>query len=227
MKKNRLTSKQFKSAIVLLSLVLGYTISFSQNTYEKGYYVTNTSDTIRGYIDIRESMGNPLQLKFKKQQDQSNQQTLSVNEVASFLLENFAIYERFFVSLSMNDIRMGRSESLVETPSRKDTVFLKLLSKGKFLSLYSFRDDLKERFYIMPSNETIPVELIYEIKRILNGGKRIQETYKQQLYTEAAKAGRLTEDLQWKLKKARCDAHSLTNLVFYINESTESPAIKS
>lgn len=212
-----------KNIIVALLVLPIHSISFSQNTYHKGYYITNTSDTIQGYIGVKELTRNPSQFKFKKQ-DQNDSQTLGLHEVAGFSIENYVIYKRFFVSLTMNDVRLG-NESVLRKLPRNDTVFLKLLSKGKFLSLYSFIDELKARYYVMPVDDHVPEEMIYEIEKNPKGGTRIRETYKQQLYTLAAKTGRLSKDLEWKLKNASYTTRSLTNVVNFINGSTDSNAV--
>ena len=214
-----------KNILVTLSLILIYSISFSQDNYQKGFYIDNELDTIQGYIGVKEWGRNPWQFGFKKQLEQNEPQIIELYKVRSFSIQDYVIYQRFFVSISMNDVRLSRRESVLRKLPQRDTVFLKLLSKGKFLSLFSFNDELKERFYVMPADEHNPEELIYELEKTQSGGTRIREIFKQQLYTLAAKAGRLSEGLDWKLKNASYTRKSLIIIANSINGSGESNAV--
>lgn len=215
-----------KYILVFIVLQISCCISYSQDSYQKGFYVDTKGDTVRGFILEKEWDKNPLEFTFKKQLDQIEGQKIRSSEASSFSVDDGAIFQSHFVAISMNDVNLNRTSPL-KPDAKIDTVFLKMLGNGNYLSLYYHKDGLKERFFIKEINESTPQELIYEIEKLPNGNKRLRETYKQQLYTMAAKAGKLTPEFERKLKQAPYGIKSLTGIVNIINGNTDKIANSS
>ena len=198
--------------------------SFAQSNWQKGYYVSSGSDTVRGFIDHKEWVRNPSSFSFKKTLDQKDEKTLHLKEVRYFEVTDWVAYKKYFVSISMNDSQLGTSGS--QHPSRNDTVFLQLVQTGDIATLYRYKDDLKERYYLQGPSDPSPSELLYSIETTSDGVSRVVEKYKGQLFTFAAKAGKLNSDLEWRIKKTSYGAESLSGIVSRIN-GTENIKVKT
>ncbi|NRF39895.1 outer membrane beta-barrel protein [Pedobacter foliorum] len=147
-----------KRSLLALFWVLPF-LSVAQSNFQKGYVVTNSKDTLRGYIDYKESALNPSSIKFKDNPE-SKPRTLTIDECTAYSIDSLEKYERYIVSVStsreeLSNILVGRDSSF-----RIDTVLLKVLNRGKNVTLFSYKDDIKKRYYIMDKNEVKPVELV-------------------------------------------------------------------
>ncbi len=141
---------------------------FSQTNYQKGFIVSNSGDTTRGFINYKEWGKNPEHISFKTSDD-ADRHNFSVADLAAFGLEGMAAYERWTVSISLDDNRLEHLNESVDTSRVTKPVFLKVIEKGGDVSLFSYRDDLKERFYLYSSSFACPKEL--EIHFYLSDGK--------------------------------------------------------
>jgi hypothetical protein len=63
------------------------------------------------------------------------------------------------VSLSQAPTRISSLKEGLDTTAKRGTVFLKLLQEGKNLSLYTYTDEIKERFYLLNKKSKEPYEL--------------------------------------------------------------------
>lgn len=147
-----------KYALFTLLWVLPF-LSVAQSNFQKGYIVTNSKDTLRGYIDYKESILNPSSIKFKDNSE-SKPRTFTIEECAAYAIDSLENYERYIVSVStsreeLSNVSVGRDSSF-----RIDTVLLKVLNRGKNITLFSYKDDIKKRYYIIDKNEVKPVELV-------------------------------------------------------------------
>ena len=118
----------------------------AQNNPKPGYRVTLEGDTIKGYVDYREWDNNPTSFKFKTGPD-SKYQTYSMANTSTFAINKLEYFEKKAVSVSMNKVQLSDLSNAVDTSKTTDTVFLKILAKGKNINLYSYTDQLKTRYY--------------------------------------------------------------------------------
>jgi hypothetical protein len=170
-----------KYALFTLLWVLPF-LSVAQSNFQKGYVVTNSKDTLRGYIDYKESAFNPSSIKFKDNSE-SKSHTFTVEECAAYAIDSLEKYERYIVSVStsreeLSNLSVGRDSSF-----RIDTVLLKVLNRGKNIALFSYKDDIKKRFYILDKNEVKPVELVrnFYLKPEQTGNMLTENIYIRQL----------------------------------------------
>lgn len=147
-----------KRSLLALLWVLPF-LSIAQSNFQKGYVVTNSKDTLRGYIDYKESAFNPSSVKFKNNFE-SKPRTFTVEECAAYAIDSLEKYERYVISVSTSRVELSNLSAGRDSSFRIDTVFLKVLNRGKNIALFSYKDDIKKRFYIMDKNEVKPVELI-------------------------------------------------------------------
>jgi hypothetical protein len=182
-------------------LVLYPFFSSAQTNYKPGYVVTLKGDTLHGFIDYRVWDTNPNFISFKQAATDVKIQKLSTEEIGFFSVDNLESYRKYSGRISMdqtdpNHIINGRDSSF-----RTADVFLKILQKGKRLTLFEYSDDIKSRFYIAENPAGLPYELDYKTYNNSDAentsGKTVTEsTYMRQLYAIALKNGLLTDALQ-------------------------------
>ena len=147
--------KRFLMAILMACPVFG----FAQSNYQKGYVVIKSNDTLKGYVDFKERRKNPVTVDFKTTLS-SNRQIFTLANCSAYGVDGQESYQRFAVNISLSQTDIARLSIGPDLSFKRDTVFLKVLQAGKSLSLFSYTDELKTRFYIMPADSLEPAELI-------------------------------------------------------------------
>ncbi|HEX8021508.1 hypothetical protein [Mucilaginibacter sp.] len=134
----------------------------AQTNYKQGYVVTNNGETINGFINYKEWYSTPNSISFKKTLD-DKVQTYHPMDISYFEISGIEIYQSARVAISMGktDIQTVRNE--IDTASKTDQIFLKIIQKGTNVSLLSYTDAIKTRFYVA-DNKTggAPQELKYQ-----------------------------------------------------------------
>lgn len=197
-------------------------VAYAQENYQPSYYLNNQRDTVKGYIDYQEWLRNPSSFQFKKDINQSDPETLDKRQFIYISIANEVVYERAYVAISQNEVRL--SQQLTFEKSKSDTILLEIIQKGDVVNLYYYKDDIKTRYYIKESDNA-PYELEYEVDHY-SKPPRINEKFKKQLYALASKKGKLTSDLEWRLKKSSYGSKSLLTLVSHLNGLDYKKAIK-
>jgi len=146
-----------KRLLICLFLATPF-LCLSQSNYLKGYIITNTKEKIEGYIDFDGGPFTPSEIRFKKDLTMTPQ-TFTVENCQGYGIENKADFKRFSVSLSQSHTRISALKEGLDTTTRRETVFLKLLQEGKNLALFSYTDEIKERFYLLNKKSKEPYEL--------------------------------------------------------------------
>lgn len=206
-----------KSSIKFFITFLSISNIYAQTQFEPGYIVTSSGDTIRGMIDYRNWSQNPLAIRFRNEQSQSDK-TLGVNDLSAFQVhgENYerAEVSRNVASSSNNNLT---EKSLPELVS--DTVFLLRLVDGT-KSLYYLRGEADNvQLYIGPEHEL----LVYH-KYLITNDKLTQvvviDRFRQQI-----KAYLDCENVANRVAKLRYSSKEILRLFeFYYNKcSTAKP----
>jgi hypothetical protein len=144
----------------LFAVFLIPSLGYSQSNYKAGYIITLKGDTTHGYINYKEWDNNPLTVTFKKE-TQSPPETFAAKDISAFGVTGQLYYQRYIVSVSQDQVEMTNMNTRLDTTTRVDTVFLRLLNRGRYLTLYSFKDKLKSRYYALENGQNEPYELIY------------------------------------------------------------------
>lgn len=143
----------------LLSLPV---MAHAQINLKKGYIVKQSGDTLRGYIDYRERGENPELVRFTKSLDEKTL-SLGFEDCSAFGIDGIVRYEGYVVSVSQSQESLSYLSKGVDTTSKRDTVFLEVMSAGDKISLYKYRDKIKTRFYIREHPNSVPQELIRHV----------------------------------------------------------------
>ncbi|OKS87999.1 hypothetical protein [Mucilaginibacter polytrichastri] len=169
-------------AILFIALPL---LSNAQSNYKPGYIVTAKGDTLRGLIDYQDWEGSPKLFRFKANSTANAQRFTAIN--TSYVeISQLDAYQKYQINISTDITDIQHLETFRDTSFRTDTVFLKILQKGKNIVLYSFTDHLKTRFFVKETaSEKPPYELIYKIYK--RDFKTFNDnTYVKQLFDLAA-----------------------------------------
>jgi hypothetical protein len=168
--------KRFLTVVLITSPIL----VFSQKNFDKGYLVTKSNDTLRGFIDYKERKKNPTTFDFRPAMD-GKTQTFTSNNCNAYGVDEAESFESHVVDITMGETDIDRLSNVPDLSSRTDTVFLRVLQAGKNVTLYSYVDNVKERFYLKSKNGT-PTELIRHVymqeegvKRVVNGSQYIRQ----------------------------------------------------
>jgi hypothetical protein len=172
-----------------------------------------SGDTVKGYIDQKEWARNPEDFNFKKT-DNDVSHTYTLSSVSYFEISGVVAYRRFATSVSMDEVGLNNADKHV-TRSVADTIFLRIIQEGKFVSLFTYRDKIKNRFFIQDAGSDVQ-ELVYQLysdkKKV-----HLNEGYKNQLLLSANKAGTASEKLKWQINKASYGNKSLIDIINKIN----------
>ncbi|MGB8705710.1 MAG: hypothetical protein WCD31_11825 [Gillisia sp.] len=133
-----------KSLISLFLLVISFS-SYSQVSFEDGYYITNSNQKINCQIKNIDWIDTPTEFEYRLSKD-ATPKTLTIDSVKEFGIDNESRYERFTVDI---DRSAEKTENLSENKNpefKQEQLFLKLLIKGK-ASLYVYKDHGLWRFF--------------------------------------------------------------------------------
>jgi hypothetical protein len=197
-------------------------LAIAQSNYKPGYVVTMKGDTSKGFIDYREWDKNPVRVNFKSDMAKTEPDKLSPDNISAFAINGLEYYESYKVSVSMAQVDVEKLTTGVDTSSAMENIFLRLLTKGKNISLYEYKDDIKNRFYVKDNASAKPEELIYRI--YLNPADVTQSItqprYQNQLQQFALKYHQSNDKLTAIIEKAGYNENDITDVVNVINQST-------
>jgi hypothetical protein len=189
---------------LLLVAVLLPIRATAQKNFKPGYIVTFKNDTISGDIDYKQWNNNPIAIRFKNQAGQITSYT--AKNIAAFGVKSYVYYDRFIVSITTDEVNIKSLSNGLDTTKYIDTVFLKKVATGKYLSLYTYTDKIKTRYLAWDKSSQGAVELEYHEYTDLQTGKiSILEKYKNQLTAYALNFGKFTAEFGGIIRSARYD----------------------
>lgn len=198
-------------ALLLLPILL-----FSQTNYKKGYVVTNEGDTIQGYIDFRSWDNNPETISFRSSLN-AGKKKIGIAGIQYFNINGLVSYRRYTVSVSLDEVKIATLATFPDSSSRMDTVFLKVHQEGDNVSLLSYSDFIKTRYYIQEQGQSTPVELTFKSYFSESNKIRTIRTYINQLLNLAGKYQKNAPGLSEKISTANYDLPDLMAVCSAIN----------
>jgi hypothetical protein len=193
----------------------------AQKNFQKGYIVSLAGDTTMGFIDYKEWDSSPESILFTSSPFSDSTNRYNVNHLHSFEILNKEAYRRFIVKLSLDPVKLEEI-NVKDTSSRIDTVFLKVIQTGRVLSLFSYSDRIKTRFFILQNGEEPPVELGFkeyyqddDLTKLIT-----EDLYKGQLRNILYSNNSFTDKLSRKITDARYQEAALKEIAFLMNGTT-------
>jgi hypothetical protein len=150
-----------KKLLVLVFLFTFSLTSNSQKNYIPGYVVTNSGDTVRGYIDYRNWAKNPRIIKFKFSKDDIGKE-FGTNQVNRFFVDG-EYYQRAVVRINERNFNMNEVTPLTEPKYWNDTTFLLAIIEGN-KSLYHVKLADREDYFFYLEKDTF---LTYDFSKYI------------------------------------------------------------
>src|SRR5215217_7105596 len=189
----------------------------AQSNYLSGYIIKENRDTVRGYLDYQGRIFTPASLKFKKELNEKTE-GYSVADCAGFGIDGKEYFERYTVNVSQAYTRVSNLKEGLDTTFKTEAVFLKVLSSGKNVTLFSYTDEIKERFYLKGNKSEIPYEL-FRAQFLEKNSYSVKGDYRfrNQILTEMSKHDGVAYYDVRKLDLLRYEKADLLKVVSVIN----------
>ena len=152
-----------KKTFIFTMLCFMSAMLFAQTNYKAGYVVNLKGDTLRGFINFKEWRNSPTSIDFKTEPKSGFAQSYSVANIKCFIIDGYEQYFAYTVKISLSHTDVLDATVGIDTSYKTDTVFLRVLYKGRKATLFEFQDDLKKRFYFLDNTVAVPEELIYSV----------------------------------------------------------------
>ena len=138
-----------KFVIVSLLVILLTDTFFCQENFQRGYIITQSGDTARGYIDYRNWSKNPLSIAFKL----NTEDTVITARYMPHQIRKFSVagemYESAQVEIDISPYKVEEIDFSSEYKMKQVNAFLLVLIEGE-KSLYYLKDEFgKEHYMIM------------------------------------------------------------------------------
>ena len=209
-----------RNAALLLTLsIIISTVTFAQPNYKKAAITKINGDTLSGFINYREWYRNPDEFSFKSTIDDKSTETFTVKNASLVEIEGVTTYQRFPLTVSMNEVAFDKLTASSAQPGKEDTVFLQLLAKGRHVSLYAFRDEMKQRFYILEPGSATPLELSYRVA-LIEGSVNKFRTFRQQLLQLVEKLNVQQAGVRTLINKSEYIQADIVKIIHSINGVT-------
>lgn len=148
-----------KYLITFLLLLSSFCV-LSQANYHKGSITNNSGQTTQGYINLREWEENPKYIEFKNNLDDKSPQQFFPSSIKSFVVDSIEQYYSYSGRISLDAVELPNLPDGLDTTSKNDIVFLKLVTTGDKVSMYAYTDSIKTRYFVQEKQD-LPFELSY------------------------------------------------------------------
>lgn len=207
----------YRLAIAMIALPL---LCSAQSNYKPGYIIDLKGDTTKGLVNYQEWSFNPVKFQFKTS-TASEVKTITTAQVTHLGINGLEYYDVYSGPISTDETSIN-GQSARDTSFKVESVFLKVLDKGKNITLYSYADNLKERFFIKEQNaQSATKELVYRIY-YRNGRTTTENTFVQQLFEEASKYNVTSEHAINLIEKAEYKSQDLVKISEEINKQADT-----
>jgi len=208
-----------KYLYLFVSLLFISLSSSAQSNYKPGYVVDLKNDTLNGFIDYKEWENNPKSFTFKSNLNQSQPQKFSIDNANAFAITGAEYFKKFIFTKSTGKTNLNRISVHIDTNRVLDTSFLRIIIKGKNVSLYGFTDAIKTRFYVMSHKDQQLKELDYYIyyRQDDNNAYQTLYTFREQLQDLAVSYNENNPKLTRKMNYANYKERDIKDIVELIN----------
>lgn len=201
-------------------------LTFAQSHYKKGSVKKTDGAVLNGYIDYQEWGINPKTISFKTLTSDKEVLKFKPINIQSFEINDFENYVSYTGRTSADRTEFPTLPTGLDTTTRQDTIFLKQLTSGSRITLFSYTDEIKTRFFIAEKGSK-PIELIYHQYYEDNNHTAVSIKYKTQLSTLANQYNPGNRKLIATIDFARYAQSTLEKIVSAINGEVIANNIKS
>ncbi len=189
----------------------------AQSNFKPGYIVTLSGDTTRGFIDYKEWRENPQRISFKANTNDAVKQ-FTPAEIKAFGADMLDHYHSYSGPITKGAVDLADLSVGIDSTIFTDNVFLRLITSGKNVSLYSYLDKIKLRYFISEGN-LAPVELKRYVYLDIKQTDKIREYnyFTQQLSSYAIKFQPNNGSLEDKISRLAYKAKDIEDIIVRLN----------
>ncbi|MCF7559965.1 PorT family protein [Sabulilitoribacter multivorans] len=169
-----------KKNYLLFLLIILSTNTYSQISFEKGYFINNSNQKIDCLIKNIDWKNNPIQFEYKLS-DNGETKTGTIQSVKEFGIGNYSKYVRSNVKIDRSSKNTNYLNYSKNPIFKEEVLYLKLLVEGK-ANLYLYEDKNLKRFFFNYDNSAIE-QLIFKKYKTTNNKIGTNDSYKQQLWS--------------------------------------------
>ena len=209
-----------KRLLSILALLLTLT-SYSQISFEKGYYITNTDEKIEGLIKNIDWMDNPTEIAYKANPD-AETTYIGKNATKEFGVYGISKYVKARVNIERSSENFNYLGENKDPEFKEETLFLRTVVEGP-ATLYSYSDGAITKFFYQKDGSEIR-QLIYKVYLAYNEKEKIHNiiaynnSFRTQIWKELPLAEASIEDL----RKITYSKNSLTKYFITYNKAQHS-----
>ncbi len=165
--------------IIFVVLITFLTLnSYSQITFENGYFIDNKGSQTDCLIKNMDWNNNPTEFEYKLSEN-SNIIHVTIQNIKEFGILNYSKYERFTVKIDRSSERINTLSFNRNPEFTEETLFLKVIIAGN-ATLYQYRDKNADRYFYNMDNYT--EQLIFKSYKKTDTQVAQNKKYKQQLF---------------------------------------------
>lgn len=200
----------------LLVFIALPSIVFAQSNYHEGYVLKNNGDTVKGFINYREWERSPKKIDFKLNINSGKATAYDAVAIKGFGIYGMERYISFIGTVTMAPNDFPNLSTGVDTSKQVDTLFLRQVTTGKYLTLYANKDAVKSRLFIADPGG-VPTELIYYTYYDGNNNVVSSPQYKGQLLLYMNKTSPNNKRLFSEINTTSYNYADLEKVVDHIN----------
>lgn len=167
-----------KQLVFILTTILSLNC-YSQISFEKGYFIDNNNQKTNCLIRNIDWRTNPIEFEYKIS-EQTKKDTLTIQSVKEFGIDNVSKYIRFDVDIDRSSNYLNLLSNDKDPKFKNEKLFLKVLIEGE-ASLFMYKDKNITRYFYQTSLLDINQLVFKEYKTTENKIKTNNE-FRRQLY---------------------------------------------
>lgn len=210
-------ARPMKKHLIIIFAQIFYFVSYSQNSFNEGYYINNEDQKVEGLIQNDDWRYNPTEFNFKLNNN-SKIEKKTLNSVKEFGIGIQKKYIRVTVKIDKSSNRIQSLTSERDPVFVEETLFLKVLFEGE-ANLFEYKDKSITRYFYSTKNQDIE-QLVYKkyyvAKNTNSLNRKVDENnfYRTQLWNNLKCEGLALE----KVKNLKYTGNDLINYFVLYNQ---------
>jgi hypothetical protein len=205
-----------KIYILILIFAISYSMDCnSQISYIEGYYINDSNQKIDCLIRNIDWKNNPIEFEYKIS-EQAKKETLTIESVKEFGIDNVSKYIRFDVNIDRSSNKQNLLSNDKNPIFKTEKLFLKVLIQGE-ASLFIYKDKSLTRYFYQTSHLDIN-QLIFKEYKTPENKIGTNNEFRRQLYSNIKCSDISMNDL----KQIDYDKNSLLNIFTKYNSCNNS-----
>ncbi|UOX34954.1 hypothetical protein LXD69_05435 [Flavobacterium sediminilitoris] len=163
---------------LIFLLLLISTYSFSQITFEKGYFVNSNNEIKECFIKNYDWVNSPSKILYKDNKE-SEIEEIGIEEIKEFGINDKSKFIKRSITIDPVKNKTNELYPSKEYTTRNEIVLLKVIVEGK-ANLYKYENDTQLKYYYSISTDSIKPLIFY--KYLKDNTLKTNEPYKKELY---------------------------------------------